>query len=354
MERRVLLAISLSFVVLFLFQSLVPPAPEPTPGATPAAGSAPVATPGTAASGPAAAAAAPAAPAAAAVPALLADEREREFTVSTNDVEAVFTNRGARLRHWRLKAFRDGTGAVLDLVPADAAILPFSLSTADAAQTARLNEALFQVENLAPERVDATATPAVLSFVYEGSDGLKVRKQFAFEPSGYGVTLTPEATLAGTALNPVFHWGPGLGDEIARSAGSGGMFSGTYIYPAEGFVHRDGEVTRFASTAASTAGSQQGPFQSFGVNDHYFVAAVIAPPGSQRVDFAYVPLPDVANPAALRQLVSFSAAFDAPPPSLRFFVGPKQFEALRQVNPEFTKVINSECSPSWPCRCSGR
>jgi YidC/Oxa1 family membrane protein insertase len=53
-----------------------------------------------------------------------------------------------------------------------------------------------------------------------------------------------------------------------------------------------------------------------------------------------VPLPDVANPAALRQLVSFSVAFDAPPPSLRFFVGPKQFEALRQVNPEFTKVIN--------------
>jgi YidC/Oxa1 family membrane protein insertase len=337
MERRVLLAISLSFVVLFLFQSLVPPPPEPAPGAAPA-GSAAVATPGAVASG--TAAVAPAAPAAATVPALQSDDREREFTVSTNDVEAVFTNRGARLRHWRLKLYRDATGAVLDLVPADAAILPFSLSTADAVQTARLNEALFTVENVAPERIDATATPAVLSFVYEGSDGLKVRKQFAFEPSGYGVTLTPEATLAGAALNPVIHWGPGLGDEIARSAGSGGMFSGTYIYPAEGFVHRDGEVTRFASTAAGTAGSQQGPFQYFGVNDHYFVAAVLEPPGSQRVDFAYVPLPDPANPATVRQLVSFSAAFDAPPPSLRFFVGPKQFEALRQVNPEFTKVIN--------------
>jgi YidC/Oxa1 family membrane protein insertase len=53
-----------------------------------------------------------------------------------------------------------------------------------------------------------------------------------------------------------------------------------------------------------------------------------------------VPLPDAATPAAVRQLVSFSAAFDAPPASLRFFVGPKQFEALRKVDPEFTKVIN--------------
>jgi YidC/Oxa1 family membrane protein insertase len=338
MERRVLLAISLSFVVLFLFQSLVPPAPEPTPpGGSPVPGAASVATPGVPVSG--TAAAAPTAPAAV-VPAVRGDDSEREFTVTTADVEAVFTNRGARLRHWRLKGYRDGTGAVLDLVPADAAMLPFSFSTADAAQTARLNDALFQVENQAPERIDATTSPAVLSFVYEGSDGLKVRKQFAFEPSGYGVTLSSEATQGGAALNPVLHWGPGLGDEIARNAGSGGMFSGTYIYPAEGFVHRDGEVTRFASTAAATAGSQQGPFQYFGVNDHYFVAAVVEPPGSQRVDFAYVPLPDAANPAAVRQLVSFSAAFDAPPPSLRFFIGPKQFEALRAVNPEFTKVIN--------------
>jgi YidC/Oxa1 family membrane protein insertase len=340
MERRVLLAISLSFLVLFLFQSLVPPPPEPVPATGQVPGGAAPATPaspGTPA--PETAAASPASPVAA-VPALKADDRERDFVVTTADVEAVFTNRGARLRHWRLRAYRDAAGAVLDLVPADGALLPFSLSTADAAQTARLNESLFQVESVAPERIDATTTPAVLTFVYEGSDGLRVRKRFAFEPTGYGVTFSPEVTQGGAAVNPVIHWGPGLGDEIARNAGSGGMFSGTYIYPAEGFVHRDGEVTRFASTAAATAGSQQGPFHYFGVNDHYFVAAVVEPPGSQRVDFAYVPLPEAANPAAVRQLVSFSAAFDTPPASLRFFVGPKQFEALRQVNPEFTKVIN--------------
>jgi YidC/Oxa1 family membrane protein insertase len=342
MERRVLLAISLSFVVLFLFQSLVPPPPETVPPAGQAAGTAaPVspASPGMPSG--ATASTVTAAPPAAAVPALKADDREREYVVTTADVEAVFTNRGGRLRHWRLRAYRDAAGAVLDLVPAtDGAVLPFSLSTADAAQTARLNESLFQVESVAPERIDATTSPAVLTFIYEGADGLRVRKQFAFEPTGYGVTFTPEVTQGGAAVNPVMHWGPGLGDEIARNAGSGGMFSGTYIYPAEGFVHRDGEVTRFASTAAATAGSQQGPFQYFGVNDHYFVAAVVEPPGSQRVDFAYVPLPEAANPATVRQLVSFSAAFDTPPSSLRFFVGPKQFEALRQVNPEFTKVIN--------------
>ena len=103
-------------------------------------------------------------------------------------------------------------------------------------------------------------------------------------PSGYVVTLTPQATLNGTPVNPAIDWGPGLGDEIARSAGSGGFFSGTYVYPAEGFVYRDGDVTRYAGAAAATAGPQQGAFRFFGIDDHYFVAAVVDAPGSQRVD----------------------------------------------------------------------
>ena len=74
---------------------------------------------------------------------------------------------------------------MVDLVPStDGAMLPFSLATADPTQTARLNDALFAVENLAPDRIDATATPAVLAFVYEGADGLRVRKQFALRADG--------------------------------------------------------------------------------------------------------------------------------------------------------------------------
>ena len=335
MERRVLLAISLSFLVLFLYQSLMPPPAEP-PAAT--------------ACGPggrgrdarlaAAAAAAPAVAPAAAVPAVTAADHEREIVVSTRHVEAVLTNRGARLLHWRLKDYRDAAGAMVDLVPAGASVLPLSLSTPDAAQTARLNDALFDVESAAPDRIDATSTPAVVGFVYEGADGLRVRKRFAFEPTGYGLVFTPEVAQGAAAVNPAVQWGPGLGDEIARSAGSGGFFSGTYVYPAEGFVYRDGSVTRYAGAAAATAGPQRGSFRFFGLDDHYFVAAVVEAPGTQQVDFAHVPLPDPGTPAAVRQLVAFTATFDAAPASLRFFVGPKQFEALRAVDPEFTKVIN--------------
>ncbi len=340
MERRVLLAISLSFLVLFAYQTLVPPPVDQAASTSAVAPNQPAASTAAVGSG-GAVSATPATPAPAA-PALRADTTEREVVVETQQVRAVFTNRGARLKRWILKEYPDQKGTLVDLVPADvgAQPLPFSLATGDPAQTSRLNSELYQLENQPPAQVDATVSPAALTFVYEGADGLVSRKRFTLQPTGYVVVVNAEVKQGGTRLNPTIVWGPGLGDEIARSAGSGGMFSGGYVYPAAGFVQRAGKVTRFAGAAAATAGSQQGAFQYAGVTDHYFVSAVLKPSGSQRVDFAHTPIADQASPAAIRQLVSYSVAFDAAPGDVSVFVGPKQFEALKAVDPEFTRVID--------------
>lgn len=340
MERRVLLAISLSFLVLFAYQSFFPP-PEPAPGATPGA-SAP-AQAGQPAAAAAAGAGTPAqvasAPAAAAV---RADTEEREYVVETTSVRAVFTNRGARLKHWELKQYRELSGAAVDLVPAETGgqPLPFSLLLDAATDTAAANGALYVVENNAPARIDATSSPAAITFAYEAADGLVVRKRFTLQPSGFEVTFLAEVKRGGTTLNPRIVWGPGLGEEIARTAGSGGFFSGNYVYPAAGFVHLNGSVERFAGAAASSAGVQQGTFLYAGVTDHYFVASTVEAPGNQRVEFAHVPYTPAGEGQVARQFVSFTIGFDQAPGDVRFFVGPKQFDALKAVSPEFTKVID--------------
>jgi len=338
MERRVLLAISLSFLVLFAYQSFFPPAELVPPSATPGA---------PAQTSPAVPAAATtgevtAAPAAAAPAAVQADGEEREFVIETGSVRAVFTNRGARLKHWELKRYRREDGAPVDLVPADTGgqPLPFSLQFDAAADTAAINNALFVAENNAPAVIDATTSPAALTFVFESADGLAVRKRFTLQPSGFEVSFLAEVTRGGAALNPRIVWGPGLGEEIASSAGSGGFLSGNYIYPAAGFVYLDGSVERFTGAKATSAGVQQGPFRYAGVTDHYFVAAVLEAPGTQRVQFAHVPYTPPGVDETTRQFVAFTIGFDQPPGELRLFVGPKQFEALSDVSPEFTKVID--------------
>src|SRR5262245_48504261 len=111
MERRVLLAIFLSFLVLYAYQALVvKPVPKPANGTAtseslPAESEKPSASPSPAtSSGSADRATSPALPPARP---LVADAAERDVRVETRDVIAVFTNRGARLKSWRLKHYFD-------------------------------------------------------------------------------------------------------------------------------------------------------------------------------------------------------------------------------------------------------
>src|SRR5215204_3363119 len=100
MERRVLLAITLSFLVLFLFQRFVMPPPAPVPAAAPV---------------PANASSVPAAPGLQTPTA--SEASAREIIVETTKVKAVFSNRGGTIVHWILKEFRGDKGEPLDLVP---------------------------------------------------------------------------------------------------------------------------------------------------------------------------------------------------------------------------------------------
>jgi YidC/Oxa1 family membrane protein insertase len=198
MERRVLLAITLSFLVLFLFQRFVMPPPPPdaavtaTGATSPAGAMTPTGAP--AANTSAAAPATPVAPAAPSAPAIASTVSEataREIIVETSKVKAVFSNHGAKIVHWILKEYRTDKGEPLDLVPAGAgpnAIRPFTLMVEDQALSGRMNEALYRATvNGAPAgtMVDATASAQTIVFETASADGLSVKKTFTLEPTSY-------------------------------------------------------------------------------------------------------------------------------------------------------------------------
>ncbi len=121
MEKRVLIAVFLSFLVLYAYQAIVPqpkrPAPRPAPAAiTEPAGPAAATTAAPAAGNPAATAETPAA-----VPAtqpLVGDTAERDIVVDAGTVRATFSNRGAIVKSWQLLRYLDHAGNPIDLVPA--------------------------------------------------------------------------------------------------------------------------------------------------------------------------------------------------------------------------------------------
>src|SRR5687768_3085072 len=121
MEKRVLLAVVLSFVVLYGYQALFQP---PKPANTPATGAPPQAAPvapGATTPGAAAPPAAQSAPATvaertASAP-VVADSAERDITFESPSVRAVFTTRGGALKSWRLKKYQGTANEPLELVP---------------------------------------------------------------------------------------------------------------------------------------------------------------------------------------------------------------------------------------------
>jgi len=350
MERRVLLAISLSFLVLFLFQRFVmpPPAPVPSVPATTAnqnqsTSAAPAAAP-TAPGAVAATAPAAVPPAPAVAESTISEANAREIVVETTKIKAVFSNRGANIVHWVLKEFRTDKGEPLDLVPAGAgkdAMRPFTLTVDDQATSARLNNAVYRVTvdgNPAGATVDATASPKTIVFETASADGFSVKKTFSLEPTSYIVNFGANVQVGGQRANPVIHWGPGLGDDIARSKPAS-FLSPSYNTPAQPIIHRDGKVVRIRMT---DSGSQDGPFHYAGVDDHYFVAMLVNDQNPQQVRVDYAPLlvPQPDDPNITGRYSTYAVRFASPQDQARFYFGPKAFEELKAINPEATRVIN--------------
>jgi YidC/Oxa1 family membrane protein insertase len=335
MERRIFLAIILGALVMYGWQALVMPPPPPSVVKTPetAAGTpSPKAIP---------AEAPPPTPAATDQPiAVTGESTEREIIVETAVAEVVLSNRGGRVLNWRLKGYQTPDGRRVDLVPSNLPAdqpRPLSLRVDDPQITQRLNTALYEVRGDNGGRVDATANAATVTFEFEDATGVRARKALTFEPKTFVVALSADVRNGDMTLNPTVEWGAGLGDLGAVSSG-GSYFTGNAVQPPQAVFHRDGDVERLRGKDIGEQPLHDGQFRFAGVDDHYFLAALVNP-GQARLEFRPVSLavPGIEGPI---QFVSGSYRLQQPPRNLRFYVGPKQFDLLRAVDPELVRAID--------------
>ena len=332
MEKRVLLSIFLAFLVLYAWQALfVKPVPKVTPGA---AETAALGAPANAAPASVTAQSSeqpPAPPKAPASEALVAESAERDIRVETRDVIAIFTNRGARLKSWRLKHYLDQQKQPQELVVSQLASqpLPFTLRTPSDATTETLNSALFTVSG---ERVEAAESSSIdLRFEYSDRGGLHAVKEFHLEPSSYLVTFRATVAEGDRAVTPTILWGPGVGDlgELSR-----------YVTKAEGLSFASGgKVSRLAPSDIAKQSVYDGTFAFVGVDDNYFMAVALSP-GPSKVTFQPVSIPP---PAGSKDEPRVLVAYSIEPQqagAIKFFAGPKDFDVLAGIGTDVTRAIN--------------
>jgi YidC/Oxa1 family membrane protein insertase len=339
MERRVLLAIFLAFLVLYAWQALfVKPVPKPVQGPTPAAptaaaspqdsGGPPPPIPSAAAPTAEAPAPTPASTTAAGSP-LVAEAAERDVRVENAEVIAVFTNRGARLKSWRLKRYLDQQREPQELIEhaVGAQPLAFTLRTGTAVD-AVLNGALYTVTGATAAA--AGDAPVDLRFEYRDSAGVHAVKAFHLDPSSYILTVSVSVTEGDRAASPSIVWGPAIGDvgEVSR-----------YTKKPEGILFQDGKVVRLQTKDIAKQSVYDGSFGYAGVDDNYFMTAALDP-GASRVSFQPIAIPPpIDSKDAARELVSY-AIEPQRADAVKFFIGPKDFDVLTAIDRDLAKAID--------------
>jgi YidC/Oxa1 family membrane protein insertase len=337
MEKRVLLAVVLSFVVLYGYQAMFPP-PKPQPKATATTGSTAVPAQGASSATPATPEAqqpaAPAAPATPSAAALVADTEERDITFENESVSAVFTSRGGVLKSWRLKKYQDAAGQPLEIVPHDVppgTAKPFTLAVEDSAVTATLAQALFKPS---AQNVQATSAPATLTFEYQDASGLTARKEFGFSPaSPYVINFTASVARGGRLLVPTVQWGPALGSGIVPTGR-------TYNPPPQPIFYRDGSVSRITAAKVPANASQQGVFGFAGVDDHYFLTATVAPRQPLNLEFRQLSVPVAGTENTAAHFIDWSTRLQSAPHEAKYFAGPKDFDVLAAVDRDLVRSID--------------
>ena len=250
---------------------------------------------------------------------------ETETVVENDLYRIVFTNRGAQVKSWVLKKYKDERGQPLDLVnPATVNIgLPLSMYTYDEALRTKINSALY-VGNPTSQ----VAVPGELNF--EFSDGaVSVHKTLRFDNS-YVVWLETVVTVNSKPVQAYPSWPAGFGDQ-----GTAPSWASARIDYFAG-----DKVERLAAKKISGGNTLRGPFQWAGPQDQYFATIFLpdVPGTAAMVTFRngiQVPKdPAKPDPNNLTKVEVLGAAVGDVDGTTRerVFVGPKALDVLATVH----------------------
>ncbi|HWY05427.1 MAG TPA: membrane protein insertase YidC [Candidatus Acidoferrales bacterium] len=341
-ELRILVASLLSMAVILLWAKFFGPKPPVNPPQENRPAQVSTATPGNAAPPKTPnAAAAPAKISAATTPAVLptADSQERTIVVENALYRVEFSNRGAVVKSWQLKNYKDDSKPqkTLDLVHPQAATetggWPFALVFDDPQLGTLANSGLYKVSS------DASSLEAPADLTFTWSDGhLQVTKKFHFDHS-YTVNVETTVTNNGTHVMAGLAWLGGFGDLTVTNPIP---VETVFVFYSEG-----GKLTTLAHKKLDGpekwGNVWQGGKEFTGIEDRYFTAAF---------------LPSLTDPAPLQTrywkvfhnikvdgkdqsepVPEFATATSAENMALRVFVGPKDYDDLKAMHPPLHSLV---------------
>jgi YidC/Oxa1 family membrane protein insertase len=323
-EKRVLLAVALTFALLMLWRYLFVP-PQPLHPSAP-----PVSKPETVnALVPRHAAPAPVPPKVK-LP-VTAGTRARDIVVQNSVYRVTFSTQGALVKSWILKKYQDAQDRPLDVVNTGACTqlgYPMSIDLADTALAAQLNSGIY----ISQTSAGTLTSPQQVTFTY--SDGkVQVHKEFSFG-QGYEVKVNV-SVFNGQDYVPVSVTWPGdIGDQSLPLEARNKL---TYAFYDQGIG-----IKTVSQTKVTGAETIPGPLLAAGVEDHFFAGIFL--PESSHVVFRFVREawrpPDWSGKELPAPLTATLGTPEPEPLRFRLSAVPKSLEVLRAENPALEKLVS--------------
>src|SRR5215469_8374715 len=343
-ELRILVASLLSMAVILLWAKYFGPKPptrpplekqpEVTAPATPGPGSTtPAPNETTAPLNSVVNAASPAKP--------TAERQERTIVVENALYRVEFSNRGAVVKSWQLKKYKDDAKPqrTLDLVHPETGAKtggwPFSLVLDDPQWEKTANTALYKVSS----ESSSIEAPGDLTFTW--SDGhLEVIKTFHFDHS-YVVNVETTTTLNGSHVLAGLAWRGGFGDVTVTDPAPSATINT--------FYSENGKLSTFLEKKLEGpekwGNTWQGGKTFTGIEDRYFTAAFLPPadalstPLETRYWKIWTTKINKEGKEESEAVPEVATATGAQPMLLRVFVGPKDYDDLKAMHPPLNSLV---------------
>ena len=250
-------------------------------------------------------------------------QAEEQLTVETPLYQAVWSNRGASLRSWKLKEHRNEQKEELELVSARAAEIgryPFFLETQDGDLDQVVNAGLFlsSVRRLTLRGGER----GEVKYEYSDRNNIKAEKIFVFYGGRYDFDVRVNLWKDGKKIEPRLIWGPGIGDPLVsgkKQQFGGG--SGVAVLVADK-VYRVDERKYKVETSAFN-------FANWAAYEDNYMASLFVPP-AQQGSALFERLGDEKNPF-------FFLSVSLPD---KVYIGPKEYEGLKNFGHSAKKLIN--------------
>jgi YidC/Oxa1 family membrane protein insertase len=257
---------------------------------------------------------------------VVAAATEQPYVLDTDLYSIVFSNRGAVVKSWTLKKYKDQKGGALELVnPLAAAKIgfPFSVAFENQKPEFNLDQMLF-VAKPAPDGIG-------VDFDY-ANQGVVAHKSFRFLRDSYLSQVTSTVTLTGAPLAHFLAWRGGFGDRMVPG-------SATHLRA----VFYDAAAAKLSANDAKAAKdgpvTHAGSYTFAGIADTFF-AAVLLPRDTDGLKVQI--LSDwVQSTAESKDEAHVGvAAGGAGTIAGSLFVGPKDIDLLRRVDPKLEHLVD--------------